>query len=101
MPAVGYVMDSGAAALVFSGDTGGNEALWMAVNGTPNLRYLVIETAFPNKDAEVAIASRHLCPRMLATELAKMQVEPEVFITHLKPGEGALTMREIGVAAGR
>ena len=101
VPAVGYILDSGTAALAFSGDTGENEALWKAVNSTPNLRYLVIETAFPNKDAEVAIASKHLCPRMLASELAKMQVEPEVFITHLKPGEGALTMKEINEHAGR
>jgi hypothetical protein len=30
-----------------------------------------------------------------------MRATPEVFITHLKPGEGALTMKEIGKAAGR
>jgi hypothetical protein len=28
-------------------------------------------------------------------------VRPDVFITHLKPGEGALTMREVQQAAGR
>lgn len=101
VPAVGYVVDSGRACLVYSGDTTVNDALWSAVNATPNLRYLVIETAFPNKESDVAAASKHLCPRMLASELAKMQSRPEVFITHLKPGEGALTMREIGEAAGR
>jgi hypothetical protein len=30
-----------------------------------------------------------------------MRVKPEVFITHLKPGEGALTMKEVSEAAGR
>jgi hypothetical protein len=29
-----------------------------------------------------------------------MRGRPEVFITHLKPGEGALTMKEISEAAG-
>jgi ribonuclease BN (tRNA processing enzyme) len=101
VPAVGYALDSGRASLVYSGDTTVNDALWEAVNAMPNLRYLVIETAFPNKEAAVAAASKHLCPRMLASELAKMEASPEVFITHLKPGEGALTMREIGEAAGR
>jgi hypothetical protein len=38
---------------------------------------------------------------MLAEELAKMRVSPEVFITHLKPGEGALTMTEVTRAAGK
>ena len=31
----------------------------------------------------------------------KLQAVPQVFITHLKPGEGALTMKEVSEAAGR
>jgi ribonuclease BN (tRNA processing enzyme) len=101
VPAVGYVLEAASGALVFSGDTSTNEALWKAVNGTRNLKYLIIETAFSNKEREIAVASKHLCPRMLAEELEKMRARPEVFITHLKPGEGALTMKEVGEAAGR
>jgi len=71
------------------------------VNATKNLKYLIIETAFSNKESDIAAASKHLCPKMLAQELEKMRVSPEVFITHLKPGEGALTMKEVGEAAGR
>ena len=71
------------------------------VNATRNLKYLIIETAFSNKERDIAIASKHLCPQMLAEELEKMRAEPEVFITHLKPGEGALTMKEVTQAAGR
>ncbi len=101
VPAVGYAIETAKAALVYSGDTASNEALWDVVNRTPNLKYLIIETAFSNKERDIATASKHLCPDMLAEELAKMVPTPEVFITHLKPGEGALTMREIGKAAGR
>ena len=101
VPAVGYSVESAKASLVFSGDTSSNDALWSVVNGIANLKYLIIETAFSNKEREIAMASKHLCPRMLAEELEKMRVRPEVFITHLKPGEGALTMKEVGEAAGR
>jgi ribonuclease BN (tRNA processing enzyme) len=101
VPAVGYKMENSRAALIFSGDTSTNDALWAVVNATENLKYLIIETAFSNKEREIAVASKHLCPRMLAEELEKMHVRPEVFITHLKPGEGALTMKEVGEAAGR
>lgn len=101
VPAVGYKMENSRGALIFSGDTSTNDALWSVVNSTENLKYLIIETAFSNKERDIAIASKHLCPRMLAEELEKMHVRPEVFITHLKPGEGALTMREVGEAAGR
>jgi ribonuclease BN (tRNA processing enzyme) len=101
VPAVGYVLDNGRNALIYSGDTSCNDALWKTVNATPNLKYLIIETAFSNKERDIAVASKHLCPQMLAEELEKMRAKPEVFITHLKPGEGALTMKEVGEAAGR
>ena len=101
VPAVGYAVDNGRNALIFSGDTTTNDALWKVVNATPNLKYLIIETAFSNKEHDIATASKHLCPKVLAEELEKMRVKPEVFITHLKPGEGALTMREVSECAGR
>ncbi len=101
VPAVGYSLEAPGGALIYSGDTASNDALWQVVNTTPNLKYLIIETAFSNKERDIALASKHLCPQMLAEELEKMRVQPEVFITHLKPGEGALTMREVSQAAGR
>ncbi len=97
VPAVGYHLDSGKASLVFSGDTTTNDALWKVVNKIENLRYLIIETAFPNREEELAVVSKHLCPNMLAAELVKFTPrEAEIFITHLKPGEFELTMQEIG-----
>jgi ribonuclease BN (tRNA processing enzyme) len=101
VPAVGYLLDSGRASLAYSGDTAGSDGMWRAVNEAANLRYLLIETAFSNKERDIAVASKHLCPSMLARELEKMRASPEVFITHLKPGEGALTMKEVQQAAGR
>ena len=95
VPAVGYLVDSGNGSLLFSGDTSTNDALWDVANRTENLRYLIVETAFSNKEREIAIASKHLCPSMLAEELAKLTRKVEVYITHLKPGEVALTMSEI------
>ncbi len=95
VPAVGFWLDSGHASLVFSGDTTTCDALWEAVNCIPDLRYLIVETAFSDAERELAVLSKHLCPSMLADELRKLQLEPEIYITHLKPGEVELTMREI------
>ncbi len=95
VPAVGFRVDSGPASLVFSGDTTGSDALWEAVNAIENLRYLIIETAFSNAEKELAVLSKHLCPTLLADELAKLRHKPEIYVTHLKPGEIELTMREI------
>ncbi len=101
VPAVGYQIDSGRASLVFTGDTTTNDPLWNVVNKIANLRYLIIETAFCNRERNIAIASKHLCPSLLAEELAKLERDAEVFITHLKPGEIELTMQEIEECAGQ
>jgi ribonuclease BN (tRNA processing enzyme) len=95
VPAVGYRLDSGVASLVFTGDTTVNDDLWKEVNKINNLRYLIIETAFSNSERRLAIMSKHLCPSLLREELLKLQRTPEIFITHLKPGQIELTMREI------
>lgn len=98
--AVGYHLDSGETSLVFTGDTTSCDALWLEVNKIRNLKYLIIETAFSNCELELAKLSKHLCPSLLVTELAKLNMghilpSVEVYITHLKPGEGESIMREI------
>jgi ribonuclease BN (tRNA processing enzyme) len=100
VPAVGYHLDSGAASLVFTGDTAPNDALWSVVNRIGNLKFLIIETAFSNKERHLAEISRHLCPMTLAEELKKLERGAEIYITHLKPGEIEPTMLEIEECAG-
>lgn len=101
VPAVGYHLDSGKSSLVFSGDTYVNDKLWAVVNRIENLRYLIIETAFSNGEKELAALAKHLCPSLLAEELAKFKGDAEIFITHLKPDEVDLIMHEIEICAGR
>ena len=100
VPAVGYLLDSGRGSLVFTGDTGPNDALWSVVNAIENLKFLIIETAFSDKDRRLAELAKHLCPSMLGEELAKFARVAEVYITHLKPSEIELTMQEIEELAG-
>lgn len=95
VPAVGYVLDSGKSSLVFSGDTGICNAFWRAVNRIDNLRHLIIECAFSNREQRLAVISKHLCPDMLGSELQKLERSCEIHITHLKPGQIELTMEEI------
>lgn len=101
VPAVGYWLDSGKASLVFTGDTTASDELWEAVNRIENLRYLIIETAFCNREKEIAVAAKHLYPSLLARELEKLKRPAEILISHLKPGEIELTMKEINHDAAR
>lgn len=100
VPAVGYQLDSGKSSLVFTGDTGPNDGLWEVVNRIENLKFLIIETAFSDKERRIAELALHLCPSMLAEELAKLKRPAEVYITHLKPSEIELTMQEIEELSG-
>lgn len=95
VPAVGYLLDSGTASLAFTGDTTVNDRFWHAINDIKNLHYLVIETAFSDNEQKLAALSKHLCPGMLRDELKKLKGAPQIFITHLKPGQADMTMREI------
>lgn len=100
VPSVGYHVDSSHASLVFTGDTTTNDPLWEIVNRIANLKYVIIETAFSNREKQLAIAAKHFCPSMLAEELAKLERTAEIYVTHLKPGEIELTMQEIEDCAG-
>ena len=101
VPAVAYQVSSGDASLVFSGDTAPNEEFWQLVNSVPDLRYLIIETAFPNRDQDLAVTAKHLYPILLGEELAKLQRDAQVLITHLKPSDRSVIEREVDAWAGR
>jgi ribonuclease BN (tRNA processing enzyme) len=101
VPSVGYRLDSGEASLVFTGDTTVNDPFWHEVNRIANLRYLIVETAFSNRDEALAVSSKHLCPRLLFAELEKLMASAEVFVSHLKPGRIELIAEEIDAPGQR
>jgi len=95
VPSVGFQLDSGESSLVFTGDTTSCDPFWEVVNKIENLRYLIIETSFSNREKNLAIESKHLCASMLADSLDKLERNPEIFITHLNPGEADIIMSEV------
>jgi ribonuclease BN (tRNA processing enzyme) len=101
VPAAGYHLDSGTASLIFSGDTGANDALWDYANACPNLRYLIVETAFADRDSVIAIASKHFYPSLLAQQLVQLKHNADIYITHMKPGEEERIMTEVTAIAGK
>lgn len=96
VPAVGYAVDGPSGAWVFTGDTGRNPAFWRRLNEL-QVAALVIETAFSNREKDLAERSLHLSPQTLSEELeciAKDRRFP-IYITHTKPAETDLIMSEI------
>jgi len=70
--------------------------LWLRVNQL-KVGMLVIETAFSNKEMELAVLSGHLAPDSMVAQLHYLRSDRSfpIFITHTKPAETDLIMREI------
>ncbi|OYD50128.1 3',5'-cyclic-nucleotide phosphodiesterase [Acidovorax kalamii] len=96
VPAVGFAVRGDSGWWVFSGDTERNQAFWDRVNTLP-VTNLVIETAFSNRERDLARRSLHLSPDTLAQELAHIHPANRypIYITHTKPSETELIMEEI------
>ncbi|WP_374406659.1 3',5'-cyclic-nucleotide phosphodiesterase [Hydrogenophaga sp.] len=96
VPAVGFAVDSPSGHWVFSGDTERNPAFWHRVNRM-DVAMLIIETAFSDREKELAQRSLHLAPATLAEELDQIDRQRRfpVYITHTKPAETGTIMEEI------
>ena len=94
VPGVGYRVEAEGRSLAFSGDTTSNENLWASLNKHASLDLLFVESAFANKDEELARVAFHYCPRTLAADLPRLKHRPKVCISHLKPGEERLIMQQ-------
>jgi ribonuclease BN (tRNA processing enzyme) len=96
VPAAGFAVNAGAGNWIFTGDTERNPALWARINQLP-VAMLVIETAFSNREKDLAKKSLHLSPHSLSQELDCIAkgVRFPIFITHTKPAETELIMAEI------
>lgn len=95
IPAVGYLLDSGETSLAFSGDTIDCQPFWDTLNQVKNLRYLLIETSFTNAEYDIALASKHYYPALLAENLSRLERPAEIYITHLGPSEQEEIMDEV------
>ncbi len=89
VPTVGYLVEDDVSAFLFTSDTGPTDRIYEVANATPNLRLFITEASFPNAQAGLAKASRHLTPAMLGHELTKLKVPVPVGIYHLTPGDRA------------
>jgi cAMP phosphodiesterase len=96
VPAVGYAVATPKGHWIFTGDTERNPAFWRRINDM-QVAALVIETAFSNREKDLARRSLHLSPLALAEELDCIDKGKSfpIFITHTKPAETDLIMTEI------
>ena len=86
VPSLGYTVQNSGGVFAVSGDTKTNRTLWPALNAVDDLRVLVIEVSFPDEQGELAEASGHYTPQTMCRDLERLEHDPEIWLTGMKPG---------------
>ena len=83
----GFIIESPDATIAYSGDTGPTERLWELLNKEPNLKALLMEVSFPNREQKLATVSGHHTPRTLLKDLKKFKKPQDLptLLYHIKP----------------
>jgi len=99
VPSLGYTVQNSGGVFAVSGDTKTNETLWPALNDCDDLKVLVIEVSFPDEQEELATTSGHYCPQTMCNDLKRLNHDPEIWLTGMKPGEEERIMKQVIQAA--
>ena len=99
VPTLGYTVQNSGGVFAVSGDTKTNETLWPVLNACDDLRVLVIEVSFPNEMAQLANDAGHYCPNTLVKDLQRLDHEPQIWLTGMKPGEEDRILEQVLSAA--
>ena len=95
-PALGYRVQSPEdGSFAFSGDTKSTDQFWTVLNNYPGLDILIMECAYADHDEALSQIAGHNRPSTLAEDLRKLNHQPDIYITHQKPGEEKQIMREL------
>jgi ribonuclease BN (tRNA processing enzyme) len=95
VPTFGYIVTAGGRSVVFSGDTGPTERLWVAARRARQVRAIFLECSFSDREEGLAADSQHLTPRLVSQELPKLPQRVPVLLYHLKPFSLPRIRREI------
>ncbi|GMR17115.1 MAG: 3',5'-cyclic-nucleotide phosphodiesterase [Gammaproteobacteria bacterium] len=99
VPSLGYTVRNSGGAFAVSGDTKTNSTLWPVLNACDNLKVLVIEVSFPDEQERLASVAGHYCPSTMCRDLERLEHEPEIWLTGMKPGEEERILRQVTAAA--
>lgn len=95
VPCVGYRVEDDHSAFIFTSDTAETDEIYTLANATENLELFITEASFPNEQAWLAEASKHLTPAKLGGELKKLSKDVPVAVYHLTPGERPIMLPQL------
>jgi 3',5'-cyclic-nucleotide phosphodiesterase len=85
--AASFIVGGPDGSIAYSGDTGPTKRMWEVLNAEPNLKALLMEVSFPNREQWLATVSGHHTPRTLALDLQKYKAPADLatLLYHIKP----------------
>jgi ribonuclease BN (tRNA processing enzyme) len=95
VPSLGYTVQNSGGVFAVSGDTKTNETLWPVLNACNDLKVLVIEVSFPDEQEKLATMAGHYCPSTMSRDLARLDHDPEIWLTGMKPGEEERILHQV------
>jgi 3',5'-cyclic-nucleotide phosphodiesterase len=100
--ATSFVITGADGSLAYSGDTGPTNRMWEVLNAEPNLKVLLMEVSFPDRQQRLATVSGHHTPRTLALDLAKYRAPAHLatLLYHIKPMFQSEVERECAALPG-
>lgn len=82
---IGFLIRKSGKAIAYSGDTYLCDNFINYINENPSVKTICWEASFPNRLEKIAVASKHLTPSLLESELSKLKRSYPVHTFHLKP----------------
>jgi len=97
-----FIIDTKAGSIAYSGDTGPTDRLWTLLDESPDIRALLMEVSFPDREQRLATVSGHHTPRTLHADLKKLRRPQDLptLLYHIKPVFQAEVERECAKLEG-
>jgi len=98
VPTFGLLVQNAETTVAFTSDTYCTDEIWQRAHAEDNLKAVFAEISFPNEMGDLAEASKHLTPDLLAGELRKLnRGDVDVYAVHIKPTYREDVIRQISV----
>lgn len=101
VPCQAWRVRTDAGSLVVCGDTTSTRRLWEAAGAMDDLRGVVIECSWPDELEDLARRSQHMTPALLGADLARLDADVPVWVTHMKPGYEEAIRRQLAAGGDR
>lgn len=94
VPTVGFRVSDKTGSFAFTGDCARNDSFWQALNQYTPVDLLIVDDQYLASEVAISEAAKHYYPQSLCEDLAKLNGQPQLYLTHLPPFKKEKVMSE-------